>query len=419
MKFKVNVEKLCKAIGPVFDIATRNADKNFDFYSQMTISANKDKLEASSYGGTACIIANISDKYVSDINYNCEEEGRITVDAEEFLNNLMSFCPKDNVIISFNDSDISISLENDPDQIQTVAPLQTFVIPPKLATKFQKTIKVNREVLVDGMKKVKFAIGFEESKPYYHCLVIDGSKKGATFSSGTGGMFAIYNVDGNAIVETDVNTTIRFVIPKANIENIIKILSESSADSIVIQESTGEGCPDQIHLDFSGTKIILLGLDANNNFQDLTKILDKTYPFHFGSKIEDWTYVVDGASAVYTYQEKQESAIHMVRVSWRDGNDYLLEEAETKTKSKRKIPVSRIKAEISSGSTSSFSCAHPYLRHIVKSSDNTNDEIVIKFDGSSGDKGKKSPVRVDWLEKVNQLKDTKENFTLFFAQVNV
>jgi len=276
MKFKINVEKFMKSLIPLYDIAIRNYEKEWESAQKITFNTSEDKLVATSHGGYASIIVPISNSKMGGLQYECKEEGEATLNAESLFKSLDSF-PKSEIIeIDTSTHKFIMTYHNQAGkQAQKLVLESEKVKPPVLATEFEKSVEVNREVFIEGMEKVFFAIGFAETQPHYMCQLFQVEKNKVRFAAGTGARFAISDVDGKNIVKTDKKEN--FIIPKQNISNIITVLKNSSVENITIKQAqshTGKtDNPAQIVIELEDVKLIILGIDTSIVYPPLNKII--------------------------------------------------------------------------------------------------------------------------------------------------
>jgi DNA polymerase III sliding clamp (beta) subunit (PCNA family) len=345
----------------------------------------------------------LSDKNCNGLGYECAKDGMITCVAVDLIKALKGFQPSQQVVVSATPNEIKIALATDLEQYSAVLVIAQDVKPPALADKFDTEVKVNREVFMDGLSKVKFAMGIEETKPYYKCLFFESKNKAVKFVAGSGARFAINDVAGKNIVDGDCS----IVFPDTNIATMVKILSLSSSPDISIKKAIATDVyPDQIIIEYSGVTLVILGIDNSIKYAEVDKVTTYNYPNSVTSNINDWLWAGNAIEGTKTTSEKMSSDIHNTEVTFKD--NYCDVVTSTMAKAKRKVSFNNkiIKSETA---VPSFRINSEYLTDITQNSDYKSGEIIFSFED------KTKPVLVRFPEKVNASKETTENFTMFFA----
>jgi len=423
MKFSINVEKFMKSLVPVEIIANKKENEGYESAGRITFDVSKDKIVAKAHGGTAAISAVISNDNIPNLNYECKEDGVITIMAEQFMKTLSSFPPSGDITIYMDGQEITASLNVDEDvdeQIQTVFSESGEIKLPNLSSKFKKQATINREIFVDGMDKVQFAMGFEKTVAHYMCQLFEIEKGKARFAAGSGARFAIADIESKNILGANSKQT--FIFPKANVSPIISILKNTTSTNITIKESPANvdnsNNPAQIVIDFDeGISLIVLAIDTAIKYPDLNKILEFDYPYKVSSDISQWKYVVVGIEATNTKDIKKEHEMHNANVVAMLDKKVLFMETKSPTKAKRQIKDMKI---LQQGKTKepSFCCNSAYILEAYGKGGNSGD-VILEFETKEeSDDGRVKPVVVRFPEIVNSSKDTLEKFTIFFATSN-
>jgi len=416
MRFVVNAKELSRALSSSLEIANKNTLKEFEAANKITIEAKKDKIISSASGGTASIVSSINDNYYGSLNYKCEEEGIVTVDSTIMLESLLVFSSSD-VKVSFSTGQLFISLLEDDDIVQPVPTFEGKIKVPQIAESFNKEIKVNREIFIEGINKVSFAIAFEEKMRNYMCMVFESSQDNVRFSAGSGSRFTVSNVSGKNI---GTKSKTQIIFPKNNISNISKILSDASDTNIVIKyaDADGEkGSPEQIMIEFGGTNLCILGIDSSINYPDMDSIINFDYSNKVYSNIEDWRMAVAGISATMHVDSDN---IYNTEVVADTEKGYFRTETKTLLKAKNKVKFTDDEKSITDNDNPWFRCNSLYLKEMISKANKTG-EVSIHFENQQkleslpDDEQRMKPVLVKFSDNPNETKETIENFYMFFS----
>ncbi len=431
MKFQVQAGEFTRSLKPSVDIATKNTKKEFDYAFLLSIQATNEGIIASSYGGTACAISVINDECFGNIKYVCEEAGSVVVNANNFLGYIEAFPSTSIIDISVSNGSVEItsdvSLKKSKKKAKYSMPRENKEIRiPNISNNFDKSININRSVFVDGMKKVNFAIGFEDNQPYYKCQLLEITENKVRFVSGTGGRFAIKDVRGDKIVDCKEDT-ISFLFPKENIGNIIKIAADSSDEKILIKESEAqmkEIIPAQIIIEFKNTKIIILELDSATKYADMDKFLSYDYPYQISCNMEDWEGKLKGVKNTFNHSFKDLDEIHNTDIVLNTEEDHISIQTRTVMKVLDYIDVDIKKADQVKGKEHYpwFRCNSTYLSEMVEKMEKCGKVIINFEDQESVDSDKKSsrqPVTAIFSEKTNSNKEITENTYMIFATSSI
>jgi len=407
MRFKISSGKLVEGLRSAVEVATKNVNTEFESSFHITLDIRKSEIIALAHGGTACISSAISGDNIDSLNYSCEEEGEVTINASDFFASLSSFPPSQKVSIVKNNGEIVISSENEKDIFQTLPVLKNRVNVSSLPTSFEKEMKINREVFIEGLDKVHFAIGFAETTPYYLCIYFETSKDKARFAAGTGARFAISDTEGKNIIQTSKKQSVLF--PKNNISTIINVLKVDSSTDISIKEAKQtKNSPEQIVIQSEEITLVLLGIDSSLKYSDVSKILKHSYSYKIVSNISDWKYSMQGISATYNDEMKSGKMIPITNVSIDSKKKKLIMETKGQMKAKRQVSVDDI-SKNGDEDIPSFKCNSLYLKEVADKGEKS-EKVVLEFDTDQ------TPVTARFADRVNDSKNTVDKFSIFFVK---
>ena len=407
MKFKINDGAFIRGLKSSVEVATKNVNKEYLNSYHLTLDVKKDKIISIAHGGTCSITAILSSDHIDNLNYSCEEEGQSTVVATDLINSLYSFPPSEDINIELNSGEVIISSGIEKDVYQTLPTIKQKIDFPTLAKTFEKEIKINREVFIEGLDAVHFAVGFAETQPHYMCIYVEAMKNKVRFCAGTGARFSVSDVDGKNIIE--VNEKTKFLIPQTNISNIINILKEDSSTDIYIKQAKqSKDNPEQIVILSNEMTLILLGIDSGLKYVDIDKILGHTYPYKIETEISNWKYNITGVRATFNANVKSENIIHCADVLMDFKKNQMVMETKGQMKSKRKIPFT-IVSKNGDDEIPSFKCNSVYLREITDKSEKT-DKVTLEFTMEE------KPVLIRFADRTNDARSTTDKFSIFFVK---
>ena len=428
MKFKVKVEQFLNGLFPACNIATKDSNKDYDGSRKVTLEIGKDGIKTYAHGGTACISSSISDKNYGDLHYSCEEEGTFTVFAEELTNTLKSFRPSEILEVVLKSNELIFSTFTDDKrnkQIQTVPTLSDPIDMAVIPDKFEKYVKVNREIFLEGISKVQFAMGEFETQAYYMCQLFEATKDSVRFAAGSGARFAVDDIEGKSVVSMGGTTKETFILPRYNIGNVIALLRKSTAKYVYVKEADEDAkknIPAQIVLEPDGEdngedmSLVLLNLDKSINYPALDSILGHDYTNKISSDMSDWKWATAGICATTTPDIMRENDVTASEVFADFDDQVFVVKTETKLRSERRVKFINDMDKKDEDLLPLFLCNSTYLTEMVSRGSKSGNEVIVHFEGKSSDSDKKQrPVIIEFPEKINGTRETAEKFSIFFA----
>ena len=412
MNFTVTIGSFLKNSRPAILVATKGIEKDWATANLIEINAEESEVTLSAFGGKMATQLSLSDLVDSNLSYKCEEIGKVVVNAEHFSKAINSFNNfSDIVTIKSEGKNLSISRGGKNKGIQKV-PLQDVEIHlPVSSDQFCKKTKIQRDVFVEGIQKVEYAIGFEERRPEYLYLKIEMQHDNTRFIAGTGGRFAIYTVEGKvAELEKDENKTF-FLIMKDIIPVITDVFSKLSCDYVELKQTgASEDVSDQIVLTCGDVEFIIVGFDPEIDWSKvkIDGVLKKKNSVSILTNTSNWEESVKGINATYTKDIQKEHEAHNADVVLDTKEEKLIVRIDSSLVSIREIQVDKIEAGGEDQDSLQFRCHATYLSEIV-SQNPKNVDVRIEFDGP------KNPVFIKHLPSTNDAKGTKEHMVTFFA----
>ncbi len=414
MKFKINAGEFFESLEDVFEVATKCTAPGVDTENMITIKSDNDKIVATSYGGSASVITKISNDGFAGISYKCEDSGEATFNATIMMKSLQVFKGSD-INIELDSNQLVLSLCDDDDFMQCVPTYDGSISLPPVADDFTQELSINREILIDGIKKVQFAVGFAETQRKYLCLILRIVKTGVRFIAGSGGEFAISDIAGKSI-STGIGEVI---FPHLNLPNITAILSNSPDEKVEIKcakKDDANNIPAQIVLKLkkSNSTICLFKIDSAINYPNIDSVLDFDYPNKIISDILEWKRSIAGIDAA-DLGNKGSDKVPNTEVKIDKKNETLRIETKGELKSKSKIIIKE-KDSVISDKEPWFKCNSKYLKNITTKCGIDSGDIIINFENQqlNGKSHKINPILVNFPDVPNAGKSTIESFKLFF-----
>lgn len=423
MKFRINAEQLKKAVTPAADVATKNSFKYgntraFDYGNMLTIEASSSALNVTAYGGWASINikANESEGFV------CKKAGTITVEAIELVKVLKPFSPTANLSVCGDDYQLKISLESDH-KVFTVLPTRDIYIKcPSLPREFVQEATVDRTCFVRGMKKVAWAMSKNEKMSSYMCTSFECWMNRMSFSAGTGGRFAIFEV--NKCQTNIVGEDVQILFPSHNIGNIIRIFNKTGSSTIKIrtaEQNSSLGIPEQFLLESGNIVMALYGSEDFSKYPDLKKELNHDHAFKISTRSKDWK---DVAKAIHATRPGHDSHIHNTRITADILHGHFNFRTNTKKRMKGKIDfmLGGVIADISKDKAYQpwFVCKSDYIEEIARKG-YKDATVIINFDDQTkldeipkGMPKQMKPVLITYPIKANK-DGTTEKYFIFFT----
>jgi DNA polymerase III sliding clamp (beta) subunit (PCNA family) len=218
------------------------------------------------------------------------------------------------------------------------------------------------------MKKVLFAGGFMESKPKFLYWVLRAGKESVRYVAGSGSRFAILDQEGNL---SDVSDDTDILMPVAQSSIVLKAISSTSADNVVVNQYG-----DKIEFVVGHLTFIAMGLIEDIKWIDENSIYERKSLHRLVLAKKDIEFAMKGVVAAESDIDKKRSAIHVVTLSLDpSASKVVVSSDRTAKKSVRKIDVL---AHNGPNDSVEFSAAATLLLDIVKECDSQNVQLEIE-----------------------------------------
>lgn len=407
MQFEISAGRFNEVIQTAVLISTRYCEKEFSYENILSLDATDYHLNIQAYGGNFAVISKASNTEIDSLAYTCNEEGSVAVDATRLSQILSSFDNAEVLDVKTKGSKLTISLKSDSDVFQTMVTEKVKIELPNFNNSDKKEVTCNRSLFSKGMQKVSFAVGFEDSKPYYQCISSQVDQNRMKFVAGSGSRFVVYNIEGNNIV--DVPEASEFIFPKDSAINIPNLLKTWNSDDIFIKKY--DKTPAYISVRDKVHFLAVLKLDTSmEKYADVDSIINIGREYSFDTKLSDWKKALVGVSATYDEEMKKQAVIHNTII--RPKKDTCVIETDTANSAHRKAEMSTENDDIPA-----FQCNTPYFGEMVRNAPSTENITICV--SSVDDSNRMRPVLVKYPETVQSANDVKENMLMFFVAVPV
>jgi DNA polymerase III sliding clamp (beta) subunit (PCNA family) len=411
MKFKAKLSEFLLNLQPAITCATIGVKKEYNDGFKISLTARKDGLRVDANNGNVALSQVIS---TSGVEYDVESEGAVTLKATDFANSLASFCADETVQFQLEGAELVMRPLTDLEQLQSVPNDPESVEMPKVSSSYDKEVTVKREILVNALGKVLFAIGVEKFKPEFLYWVMRVRTDGFRLACGCGARFAVYDAEGQNVVKA--NKSFDICVSKEHYAVLQKMLSSSTEDSVSIKEFVSGGKDsllDQIVVSIGGTTLVLIGHDPGVKWPDENKFLARKSPFRYTTALSDWAPVVKGVTATYNEEVRKQNQKHYVNMNFDGKKNVVQVKSDHMMKSLRKVAI-----KDAEGETVDFMCLSSFISDVQKygaADDRIQIELVdnkqpmvVRF--FAGEKISDGP-----FSKVNGTTGLKEQYVMFIA----
>ncbi|MFW6172792.1 MAG: hypothetical protein ACOC5T_03520 [Elusimicrobiota bacterium] len=423
MRFECKNAGFINGLVPVCEVSTYSIIKDYTGLDKINIKVKDGGAEVSAFNGRVSVSNDISEMTVDNFEYFLREEGETTVRTSSLTSILDSFEDDEILEIFVRDVDgggeeLVICKKSDTDEYQTLPCLDNSVNLPKKSSSYGQKLTIDRDIFVNAIKNIKFAVGFEDHNfryKHYYLVINTGRMR---YIAGTGGRFVVLDIDSDKLFSIDgKKKKIEFLFPKESLNVVSKILATMDDEKIIISQTKENDNNAQIMFSVGSVKIILIDLDQTVKYPDVSGIVDDDNMSNkMVTSLSDWELV--GKGIVATYDENMKKANRIPRANIIIGDeDTMIIESKDVLKAHRKVPVIDKKVE----KPIQYICPSAYLKEI---SENGKGNIQIE---TYGEPKKPIVVRYYASSKVQKREDIKEDnealgltrrFTFFFAPLN-
>jgi len=427
MKFKANVAGLAKGLGPAIEVASKAPLKDFEYVDKVGLAVTEDGAVAYAFNGRMSVKNTISDSTINNLDFKFIDEGRVVFNAKELARVLGSFRATEELVVELKDAsgedggkELIFALAEDEEQFQSLPVYKEDITLPEPASDYDKNLDINRNILLRGINKVFFAVGYENEREQYLYWAIKAKGDTARFVAGSGARFAVLNLQGDSLFSKAADD-IMFLMPKEQTPSIQKILTDIEDEMVTIKESKSS---DNFHIVIAtkSSEIMLMGINANIKYVDENVVMNRTYSCKTIGDVSEWEYAARGTMATFDEQLKKERRPHKAFGYADFGKAVLQVKTKDRMRSCRKVKM----LDIINGSgkdTGEFIVSSNFFAEVSAHAEDSK-YVQVEFDGAD----RKCPVLVRYfaadkiadpkdLVNINKSINTRESFTIFFCQL--
>ena len=372
MKFVAQVEGLVNALTPAIDVSTKGIlkDENGAFggggYINLKVADNT--LHASAFNGFCGITSDISNIHVSSGSFKFEEDGQVEVSAADLAQSLASFEGEDMIIIELqtgNGKNLVIKKEDDEDQYQMMPVVDIVVNSPKEATKFVKKVTIPISTFLQGANDVASGVGFERSADkqkflYWIVRLVDGKK--VRFASCDFVRLITHEIHGDDLC-TSQPSKCNFLISVDHSAVLLKVLSNSDADDMVIRQSDPKEANYQVIVEAGNHTLTMINMQPNIQWPDESKIMPDEVENNLIFTVAEWK-AIDKALAATLDGAGDIGLFSKAILSYDTKDDFIKIDVDSGKKTSRKVKI--VDKIINLNQPISVKVNVPHLREIAK-----------------------------------------------------
>ena len=420
MKFNVRADILATLLRSGVEASTKSIIKNSSDIGKMTLDSQKQCLKINAFGGHVGVVLKFDNINFDYLDYDCETPGKVTIGSTDLVLALGSFEPGVVITIQLNEDgstkELIIVNKNDDSEKQCMPVFDNEVNMPKIASTFDKNIKIRRDVFINSVNRVFFAVGFGELIPKFLYWILKTDKEKATFATGTGMRFMLLKLSGKDFIEVDGPQNV--MIHKDFTPLLISILNTGYSEFITIKQSSKNSISsNQTVIEYGTHIVVLVGFDSDMDWVDEDMIINSDKMCKFITKTSDWVYPMKGIRATYSAENRKESIRHnMIGVLDKEAKQIEMETNEL-TKSKRKVSIGDFVDNGEDLYPFTFKCSSQYLSELPHYFDTGGfSQIEIM--------GPRKPIIVrdyasekvsDKVERINDKTGLTEEYIMFFS----
>lgn len=415
MKFKAQAAGLLSGIKPMIAIATKGIQGDYAKANLITLKVLINHIEVIADGGHVNASSEISND-THKLDYSCENDGVVTVSANDFINSLSSFPSASLLSFQLIDNVGGRELKmSDNEEFQTlpVHNQHCEYTEPFTDNKDVVSVTLRRDAFISYANKISFAHGdFEKCKEYKYWVLQAIKENEIRFVSGSGMRFAVVELIGNNISDAKDVSTILF--PNDQTQPILNVLESLSCQDVTIKSKDRN-----IAIYCNNTKICIYTCDPDIVWPNIDTILRRSSKFIFTTKIYNWKNSVKGILATCNDSARKENKSLNCSLNIDLDKKVVQMNSNMTLKSSRKVFIDDI-ATNETQKNIVVNCAIAYLNEVVSHGsddgylqfeiENSQSPIVIRHYSSSG-----TGDPLGFFKPVND--GTNERYTIFFATV--
>ena len=223
MKFEINVGQFRTLLKPI--LGNSNYGKDI-----LQVTADDDGLKFKVEQGDVTVLLIMNNKNNEVLQYNCIEKGCGAVNIHDLAVFLKPIPADTKVLIAFP-THLTLTAIPASEKIEIGPSIEYAVTANELPTCKFKQFNVQRKPFINALKAIRFAIGHEYTKPYYHGIFIIVSKGKLCCFAGNGSLFAVKYVKINRI---KTESSKKLFLPTRSVNSIISSFDAASSKNISV-----------------------------------------------------------------------------------------------------------------------------------------------------------------------------------------
>ena len=384
MKFSIKASDFISSIAPA-NVCARSKVKEYPDVGKLTLSVKDGAITVIANNGYVAATVKVPDGLAT-----IDKDGdgtEITVNAVDFENTLSSFKSEEMLSIAMEGKELIVRPVSNARKMQSLPTIFKGVEIPSIAEKFPKEIKVNRQLFINSIDKVAFAIGKEDFRPDFRHLVMRFSKNKLRTVCGDGVCIVVYQIqDGDTVIDT--KETQSMLIKDEQIGVLLSILKATSCEDILLQEyirknKDKETLMNQTVISCGDVKIVLIGHSPELQWQDENKFINRKGLVKVAVPVTEWDQELKGIMATYNSDIRKANVVHTTRLEFDFANKLITLKAEEQMRSLREVSISDSKTEDNSDSFD-FCCTSKYLLEVHQNTRSADDFVQFEFSSATG-----------------------------------
>lgn len=366
MKFDAKLSGLYRCLIPAINISSKPLIKDLYETNKVLMKVEGKQLIVYANNGRMYCHSKLSDLTVDGVDFGFSEDGEITVDTNDLSAALASFDPKETLefVVASGTNELKIIKVNDREEFQTIPIMAQNLTIPDLPDKYNKTLEINRELFVNSINNVYFAIGFEDQVELflYWILRVAGNCK-TRFIAGNKNRFAVSEAEEDSMISSDP-ATMNILFAKEHTPLLLKTLSNIDDKSITIKQADPKSKNYALVIESKPHTISMSNMAPNAQWPDENKILNYQFTHKVVTKVADWKYAIKASQA--TFQDgAKDNKPHKITLEFDFNSKTIKVMASDIKKSTRKVDIldSSINAK---DVEKSFNCVALYIQEIDK-----------------------------------------------------
>lgn len=417
MEFLANAGRVKKRIEPLVEISKNGGKKDHSGLGLINIAAKSSGIEGVAFNGNigmTLLLDSIEDPALS---YTATNEGHCTVNATDFYESLNSF--PENMMVKFclNNKELIISNSNDEEDFQTLTTLEEDIERINSPSNFDKEIHIDKDILLDGVNKILFAVGTDKTRPQFLHWFLDAKPDGSRFVAGSGPRFISCQFEGCKTEIKSKTDKERIYFNAAYTPAVTKIISDSKTKEdkkiVIKQANATDESPSQILIEMRDFNVVIAGIDTDIEWPDVDgKVFNADKALVFKINKKDLEYPTRGVMATWNAEAKKSGDIHVSSLKLDANSDVVTWSVKRNSmRSNRKVAIADFDKKPES--QTSIHCVSGYIAEILKNF-SLDDNDMISFELI----GERKPIVFRLPPKVTSGRDITTKVSGFFASLN-